>query len=357
MSLAIYQISTSSSSSNASLTYNFDNVTKGSPDDSTTLDNVKTIFSSYDINTKHVTFSTTSPNQQGSTAHQISYYDNITNSNIDYTINFLHVCPSPVNTSLPKNVENSLSIILECTSKDINKNLLLIIIPLSPIDYTTDTNKKSKTFGQPILSFKPETNINNLSLMVNSVTQSDSKLRNRYKTLTFDINAFIPSAQFNIYIAGNNKFIYTNSIKYDFKAIGNTLSNIVIPLTFTTPAVYSNSYKSASAPSKQNFLLQNDIYIDCYKVSESSKIDGGIVNTNEKPKENENETKKNIAIMSLTSLYFGLLFLIFIIIAIISNAGIEPKQPILDVILGYKMPLGILTGLYLFILMIVLFSM
>ena len=357
MSLQIYQISTSGSSSNASLTYNFDNVAKGSPDNTSTLDNVKAIFSSYPENIKHVSFSTTAPNKNGSTAHQLSYYDNIKNSNIDYTINYLHVCPSPVNTIRPDGWTSSLSIILECTSADTDKNLLLIIIPLSPIDYTNDTNKKNNTYGTPILSVNPETNINNLSLIVNSVTQTDSTLRKKYNKLSFDINAFIPSAQFNIYIVGNNKFIYTNSIKYDYKAIGDMFNSIVIPSSFTTPSVYSISYKSASAPSKQNFLVQNDIYIDCYKVSESSKIDGGIVNTNDKPKEDDTDKQKNIAIEAVTGLYFGGLMLFLIIVGIMSGVNTEQTETFLQVLLKYKTLFMIITGLYIIILIIILFSM
>ena len=172
MSLKIYQITTSGSSSNASLTYNFDNVAKGIPDTTTTLNNIKSIFSEYDENIKHVSFSTTSPNKMGSKSHQLSYYDNVTNSNIDYTINFLHVCPSPVNTIIPTDYKTALSIILECTTNDIDNTLLLIIIPLSPIDYDTKVQPSK-------LTSTPETNINNLSLLVNSVDQTDSKLKKK----------------------------------------------------------------------------------------------------------------------------------------------------------------------------------
>jgi hypothetical protein len=356
MSLKIYQISTSGSSSNASLTYNFDNVAKGSPDNTTSLDNIKALFNVYDINTSHVSFSTTAPNKNGSTAHQLSYYDNEKNSTIDYTVNFLHVCPSPVNTSNSTSWSNSLSIILECKSADTDKNLLLIIIPLSPIDYTNDTDKKSKTYGTPILSVNPETNINNLALNVNSVTQTDSKLRNKYQKLSFDINAFIPSAQFNIYIIGNNKFIYTNSIKYDYKAIGDIFNNITTTIT-TTPPPYSIIYKSASAPSKQNILVQNDIYIDCYKVSESSKIDGGIVNTNVKPKEDDTDKNKNIAIEAVTGLYFGGLILYAIIVGIMSMVNTEQTETYLQQLLKYKNSIMIITGCYIIILISILFSM
>ena len=356
MSFKIYQISTAGSSSNASLTYNFDNVIKGPSDNTTTLSAVKTLFSEYDENINHVSFTITAPSNLGSMPHQLSYYDNVKNLSIDYTINMLHVCPSPVHTTKPTKYKSALSIILECTSNDSEKNILLIIIPLSFIDYIEDTNKKSKTFGQKILSTTPETNINNLTLIVNSFTQTDSNLKNSYRNLSFDINAFIPSAQFNVYIVGNNKFIYTNPIQYDYMEIGSMFNDIIIP-DFTSTTVYSINYKSATAPSKQNFLVQNDIYIDCYKVGESSKIDGGIINTDKPPKKNNKDKKKNEAITAVTGLYGGGLFLFMIIVGIISKIDNDESKTYLQELIQYKNYLIGITALYVIILFSILFSM
>jgi len=243
MSLKIYKITTSGSSSNASLTYNFDNVAKGIPDTTTSLNNIKSIFSEYDENIKHVSFSTTSPNKMGSKSHQLSYYDNVKNSNIDYTINFLHVCPSPVNTIIPTDYKSALSIILECTTNDIDNTLLLIIIPLSPIDYTSDTNKLTST---------PETNINNLSLLVNSVDQTDSKLKKQYeKDNNFKYDCVIRC-----------RFDYFFTKKYDLNNFNFNFLNIKSDCNHTPYAINDHLALSNS----QIMDIYSDIYnnIDHY---------------------------------------------------------------------------------------------
>lgn len=347
----MYTIPTNGSSSNASFTYNFDNVSTVRVDDSNALSNITGIFSEYKIPEYYASFNITAPSQNGSTPHQISYYDNITNSTILYSIEYLHVCPIPVTTSTTiVDISYGLCIILECKSTDPNKNTLLIIIPLSPIKYIDSKDKKGRVTST--LTVQPETNINNLT----------RNIKDNNNNLTFDINAFIPSTKFNIYSAGNNKIIYTTEIKYDYKNLEGLFNTLVPDYTKEISPINAISYISSSAPSKQNILVQNDIYIDCYKVGESSKIKGGMPNPltdKQASKEDKKEKKKNKGIATLNIVYFVILgFYVFCIICIHIFGYANPTNTtVLDTILEWKKIPIIFTGFYSLILIIIIFSM
>jgi hypothetical protein len=340
----MYVIQKNGSSSNASLIYNFDNVSKVPADND--LSTVKQMFDGY-VKTISKSFQI---NSTQLSAHQISYYDNLTNSTILYSVEYLHVCPTPVTTSTTDryDISDCLCIILQCRSTDVNSNTLLIIIPLSPIKYTQGKDKKGNVISS--LSVKPETNINNLTLNIKNNTN-----------LNFDINAFIPSSNFNTYISGNNKFIYTTEIKYDYQNLESTFNSLVPELTTKTTPIYENFFLSSSAPSKQNILVKNDIYIDCYKVGESSKIKGGIINPltdKQANKEDKREKKKNKGITILTTLYFVMLAVYLLFFTLIHYFYYnDPNTTLFDKLLEMKQIPISLTGFYALILLVIIFSM
>lgn len=282
---AIYQIITEGgTSSNNKLTYNFDNVTTNSDNTLHVFDNVKILFPSYNP-TIHKSFSTYTQNINGSTPSQITYYDNVTKSNINYTIRYIHVCPIPVATILPTTWDKSLSIILNCKSTDNTQSILLLIIPLKA---TTDLT---------------ELNIDNLLSNVQVDTQNNP----------VDINKLIPLSQFNTYSVGSNKFIFMNSINYKSSSI-TIFSMDTLFTSFTTGVdnpIDTTFYTSTSIPSKQTLVVPNDIYIDCYKVSDNK---GTFVDPIPKIKNSSSLDKKKSKILwIMVDVFLAILIFIFLV--------------------------------------------
>ena len=285
-------------SSTINLTYNFDNVIKNAYVAPNTAPNSADLakmnkLTNYNLDSPHVSISISS---QTPDSQQISLFDNTINTTVKYKLNFLRVCISPmyagtgvisnINTGGVASYDKLFAIVLECTSIDSNQSTLLIIIPLSN---TTDIT---------------ETNLDNLINFVGNTTTTN---------VIFDINKFIPPTIFNTYNINNGKIIYTSPLKCDVL----TILKYSLFVTDTTVTSQTENiptytcYSSSSVPSKQTFLTQNDIYIDCYKVSESSNIVGGIINTSALPskrsiKKKKKNKKKTAAIIIVISTFLDL---------------------------------------------------
>ena len=278
MSTTIYDFPTTGSGSNQSiqLNYNFDNISIRPPTEITLindqkLEHILTLFESFNVNySSAIYYSFSIDTQTGE--KQISYSDNITNSPIKYTIQYIHVGISPIKFDTTTANPDNCALIYDCFDF-INNGILLIIIPIQKI---TSTAKETQ-------------NVKNLLARISNTDNNN-----------LDINSFMPNSTFNTYSNGSNKVIIFNkesSIKYSSAGFLNTIKEA----NLVSSHVSSNNdalpllsaYTSFTIPKKEIIVSQNDIYIDCYKVGESDKIDGGInIDTQTKDKKKSRAQKK-----------------------------------------------------------------
>jgi hypothetical protein len=306
MAINLYQPPTIGPIQNIQLKYNFDNVSINNPIKSNLLTNeplknIKSIFTSYNTDfSSNALYSSfyinSSINEQ-----QISYSDNITNSPIKYAIQYLHVGISPIQMS----ENNMFALILDCI--DSNKNILLIIIPIK-----IDPNI---------------TEIGDVTTLVNRIKGSDG---------AFSINNFIPPSSFITYNDNVNRVIIFNNSNILIKTPPNFMSKLTFAImkgTLTPSAAFSlpPSYKSLTIPEKSTIIAQNDIYIDCYKVGESDKIDGGINTDSQTMNKDKLKSLKKQKKDSTTALYiFMSIFGVVIVFIILYYAFkyIIPKEAV-----------------------------
>ena len=301
----IYSLPTIGPSQNIQLIYNFDNISINTPETSTeltstnALSNIHALFPSFHTtNYKNTIYNSFAINTQ-STNQQVSYSDSITLSPIQYTIKYLHVGVSPIQFD----TTSTFAIIIDCI--DSTGNILLIIIPL----------KKS-------IDSKYTENAQITALLTNiDITTS---------VAPFDIGQIIQPSLFNTYTSGTNRVILFNDSSISYKTIPTfmdtaTTKNIKVAILNTT---LPNTYKSLSIPQKKNVLVQNDIYIDCYKVGETNNINGGVINTDPQTiatKRNRSNTRRNRIIFYILISLVGISILVISFIYIFKM--ISPKIP------------------------------
>ena len=306
MALNLYQPPTIGPIQNIQLKYNFDNVSINTPVTSTSLTNeplknITSVFTSYNTDYSTTALYSSFNINSSISEQQISYSDNITNSPIKYTIQYLHVGISPIQMS----DTNMFALILDCI--DSNKNILLIIIPIK-VDTTI-------------------TEIGDVTTLVNRINGSDG---------AFSINNFIPRSSFITYNDNVNRVIIFNNSNILIKTLPTfmtTLTSAIKGGTLTPNASFSlpSSYKSLTIPEKTTILAQNDIYIDCYKVGESDKIDGGMNVDPQTMNKNKLKSLKEQKKDSTTALYifigiFGVI--IFFVIFYYVFKYVIPKEAV-----------------------------
>ena len=263
---------------NAALTYNFNNVTLSGVD---TTDqryaNIDLSFPGYSAfikasqNSQLLKTIKTTP-----TSNNITYYDTIVNSTKQYKIKYIHVGISP----LSLNQIYSWCVMLDLVSTALET--LIIIIPLNYVSLISTVSD-----AEIIKNENPDFS----KLLYNCNNSANNAI---------DINKFIvPRNYTTIYktanSANNRAIILNGSITTYFYDIINSskvtlkakyINNIYLESTIyrsqTNVQLKSIStaliYLCVKLPIKTNDILKNDIYIDCYKVGESSTIVGGIKN-------------------------------------------------------------------------------
>lgn len=284
----IYPLPAIGPSQNIQLIYNFDNISINKPEPSTdltatnVLSNIVALFPSFDtIDYDGAIYNSFAINTQ-STNQQVSYSDNITLSPMQYTIKYVHVGVSPIQFD----TTSTFAIIIDCI--DSTGNILLIIIPLKVSTAT---------------AYIENTQITALLQNIDDTTQ----------VAPFDIGQFIQPALFNTYTSGTNRVILFNDSSISYNTIPtfmNIAGTIQIELLSTLP----NTTKSLSIPQKKNILVQNDIYIDCYKVGETNNINGGVINTDPQTiatKRKSYNTKRNMIIFYILISLVGISILIY----------------------------------------------
>jgi hypothetical protein len=324
MAIELYKNSTNGSIQNIQLIYNFDNVSINAPmlslilpNEELTNDpltNIKSVFPLFNISDDYTTDNgvyNSFPINTRSDEQQISYSDNTTNGIIKYTIRYLHVGISPIEFG------ERFSIILEFT--DSTGSILLIIFPL-----TLSTEE----------SFIEEPWLKTMLENIDATTQT-----------AFDIKKIIRPSQFNTYTtintntSNNNRVIlFNNNSSIAYKTVPLFMTNIsnnilTTTITFDLPPII----KSISNPQYKPGLLQNDIYIDCYKVGESDKIDGGIVNDAQSTIKNKSVSEQNK--QNMIGLYlFGTLLGIGMLVALFFfiSKGLFPKDEAAAVVAPQK---------------------
>jgi hypothetical protein len=323
MALNLYQSPTIGPIQNIQLKYNFDNVSINSPIQSTLLTNeplknIKSIFTSYNTDYSTTALYSSFNINSSISEQQISYSDNITNSPIKYTIQYLHVGISPIQMS----ETNAFALILDCI--DSNKNILLIIIPIK-VDTTI-------------------TEIEDVTTLIKRINGSDG---------AFSINNFIPRSSFITYNDNVNRVIIFNNSNILIKTPPTFMTTITTAIkggTLTPSPAFSlpSSYKSLTIPEKTTILAQNDIYIDCYKVGESDKIDGGINTDPQTMNKNKLKSLKEQKRDSTTALYifmgiFGVA--IFFIIFYYSFKYVIPKEALPQVTIKAEPSSSFMSGM------------
>jgi hypothetical protein len=309
MAIELYQNSTNGTIQNIQLIYNFDNVSINGPtpslilpNDALTNDpliNIKAIFPSFNISDEYTpskgVYNSFSINTRAD-EQQISYSDDTTNGIKKFTTKYLHVGVSPIQFGEP------FSIILECT--DSTGSVLLLIFPLR-------LSTEESFIEEPWLK-----------TMLENIDTSTQK--------AFDIKKIIRPSQFNTYTSNNNRVIlFNNNSSIAYKTVPDFMEYIIdnpltVSSTFNLP---TSILKSISNPQYKPGILQNDIYIDCYKVGESDKIDGGIINDAQSTKKNKNVSQQNK--QNMIGLYlFGTLIGIGMLVALFFfiSKGIFPKD-------------------------------
>jgi len=264
MTLNLYSLPSLGTTQNIQLLYNFDNLSFNTPvintslTTSTQLSNIRSLFPSFTTNYIGTVYNSFPINTQDNT-QQISYTDTNTNSPIQYTIKFLHVGISPIQFNTTDK-SDTFALTIDCVNS--SGNILLIIIPLT---VSADT------------AFQGNFQITSLFQNIKSVNTA----------APVDLNKIIPLFTFNKYDIDSNRVIlfnnssiaYNNTIEPDFmNLISDAIRSQDTLLKTSTVSNDYSMYTSLASPQKKNILTQNDIYIDCYKVGESSAIDGGIIN-------------------------------------------------------------------------------
>ena len=280
MALKLYSHTTTGTSQNIQLIYNFDSISITPPvatilTSASVLNNIRTVFPLFTTDYTSTTHYSFTINSQLGNQH-VSYSDNLTPSPIQYTIKYLHIGISPIliNTYI-------YSLIIECT--DSNSKILLIIIPLK-----LDTDKENSELT-PIITYIANV-ISNINLQP-----------------IIDINKIIPPLNYNTYSTGTNRVIYfTEPLSYKISpTFMTTITTVILDKSLINISAY---YTSLTIPQKKIIMAQNDIYIDCYKVGEKSNITGGIINVDTQT----NKIKKTLSIVTATNMtYFYILVSLF----------------------------------------------
>jgi hypothetical protein len=262
---------------NASMGYNFNGVTMSGKD--TTDQRYTSIEASFPGYTKYIK---TPPaglvgNNQLlislktlSLSTNITYYDNVINSTQLYKINFIHVGLSPIN--LNKTYCWCIMLDLKTTSLD----TLIIIIPITYVVPITASGS-----NQLVLNEQPEFS----KLLYNCNYSTNNQI---------DITKFILPTIFTTFYNTNPNTSITNRVIILNSSINTSFYDVVkLSLTTLNP-MYINSkflsstiynpptliktisqnpiYLCSKLPIKQADVLQNDIYIDCYKVGDTDKV-------------------------------------------------------------------------------------
>jgi hypothetical protein len=233
-------------------------------------------------------------------SNNITYYDTIINSTKLYKINYIHVGISPLNLN---------NIYSWCVMLDLSTTALDTLIIIIPIKYvpllptiaeSVVKQKENPDFSKLIYncnySTNNEININSFILPNNYITTYNSASSNsssptsRVIILNGSINTYFYDIINSSRTTLNPKYInniYLNSTVY------NPNSAIIknIPL--------SNIYLCTKLPIKTNDILKNDIYIDCYKVGESTNVIGGITNPSSVSRNRTRNQETQIALFSI----------------------------------------------------------
>jgi hypothetical protein len=304
------------SNPNAVLTFNFNKVTIGGKDTSAKrVSNINSCFPGYDIyiNSKlNVNDYALSSLQLISASNNITYYDTIINSTKQYKINFIHVVLSPINLK---------QTYCWCIMLDLISTALDVLIIIIPIKYlplsTTDTidklAKNENSHFNTLLyncnySTSNQININKLMLPNNYSTIYNNSTSSTSKNRAIILNGSISTSFYDVINSSRTTFTtkYAN-VNYTNSEIYRTQSGIVTMGSFQQ----NQTYLCTKLPTQTSDILQNDIYIDCYKVGESDKISGGIKNPlNSASKNRKGNADTQIALFSII-LSFTLLYAVW----------------------------------------------
>jgi hypothetical protein len=303
---------------NASLTYNFKDVTiSGKSTMETRFSNIESVFPGYKQYINKAQDQTTTVQLLTSLittfkSDNITYYDTVINSTILYKINFIHVGVSPIDLSQTY----SWCVMLDLVSS--SSDTLLIIIPIKYVVASSSISdadlKKNEIadFSKLIYNCNNPTmkqiNINTFMLPINFTTFYKNYTTNTTTNRVIILNSTINTYFYDIVKKSRTNFqsMYINDM---FKSsIYDSASNNIEKTIYICPKV----------PIIQVDVLKNDIYIDCYKVGESDKVVGGIKNpsiSNINAKKGDSDT--SVALFGLI-LAFVILYLLYKLIKMIT---------------------------------------
>lgn len=293
------------SNPNASLTYNFNKVTIGGKDTSSKrFTNIESCFPGY---TSYINSNLTGNDQILTSlqlipaSNNITYYDTIINSTKQYKINFIHVGLSPINLKQTY----GWCIILDLISTALD--VLIVIIPIKYVGISTNTTDAVLSKNENIdfntllyncnYSTSNQININKLMLPNNYSTIYDKSTSSSSKNRAIILNSSISTSFYDVINSSRTTF-NTKYIKDAYKnsEIYRTQSGKVTMGSFKQNQVYL----CTKLPTQTSDILQNDIYIDCYKVGESDKVSGGIKNPlNSVSKNRKGNSDTQIALFSI----------------------------------------------------------
>jgi len=291
------------SNPNAALTYNFNKVTIGGKDTSSKrFTNIESCFPGY---TSYINANLTgndnilSSLQLIPASNNITYYDTIINSTKQYKINFIHVGLSPINLKQTY----GWCVILDLLSTA--SEVLIVIIPIKYVGLSSKTTnavleKNENADFNTLLyncnySTSNQININKLMLPTNYSTIYDKTSNNKNRAIIF--NGSISTSFYDVINSSRTTFNpkYIKDI-YKKSEIYITQPGKVTMGSFQQTQVYL----CTKLPTQTSDILQNDIYIDCYKVGESDKVSGGIKNPlNSVSKNRKGNEQTQIALFSI----------------------------------------------------------
>lgn len=286
----------------ATLTYNFNKVILSGLDTSTQrYANIDLSFPGYAaiinnmiINDNQIlkTLKTTS------SSNNITYYDNVINSTKQYKINYIHVGISPINLS---------QIYSWCVMLDLTTNTsesLIVIIPityLSAIDDSVLIQNEKPDFSKLVYNCNYSTN-NAIDINTFMLSSSYYTIYDRSTDLTSKNRVIIFNSSISTYFYDVINSSKTTLIpRYiDNKYLNSTIYNTITgPITQLRTIPQSNTYLCLKLPIRSNDILQNDIYIDCYKVGESTSVVGGITNPSSVSKNKKGNSEVQLALFSI----------------------------------------------------------
>lgn len=286
---------------NAALTYNFNKVILSGLDTSPQrYINIDLSFPGYSAFINSVTNSASNSQllktlKTISSSNNITYYDAFINATKQYKINYIHVGISPIDL---KQIY-SWCVMLDLTTT--TSESLIVIIPINYLSLSTVSDSVL------IQNEKPD-----FSKLVYNCNYSTNN--------AIDINTFmLPNTYHTIYdqatASKNRVIIFNKSISTYFYDVINsskiTLNPLYINNIFLSSSVYiatlatlatipsTQIYVCSKLPIRTNDILQNDIYIDCYKVGESDKVVGGITNPSSVSKNRKGNSEVQLALFSI----------------------------------------------------------